>query len=205
MRSFRQMNSMMNSMMSSDPFDPFGGMFRSLAAPPTMPGRNALMPFQFPDMNPNRLLMGGGMTDGGVSFSSSSFVSMSQGPDGKPLVYKATSSTKAGPGGVMETKKSVQDSRTGVQKMAIGHHIGDRAHVIERQKNCYTGDEEEKIDYINLDEEEADDFDREYKQKTHMYDNGGRRYLGNGGSGHREMLALPAPPVSALPSTSSNV
>lgn len=203
MRSFRQMNNMMNSMMSSDPFDPFGGMF-SLAAPPTMPSRNALMPFQFPDMNPNRLLMGN-MPDAGVSFSSSSYVSMSHGPDGKPLVYKATSSTKAGPGGVLETKKSVQDSRTGVQKMAIGHHIGDRAHVVERQKNCYTGDEEEKVDFINLDEEEADDFDREFKQKTHMYDNGGRRYIGSG-SNHREQLALPAPPV-ALPSTvtSSNM
>lgn len=63
----------------------------------------------------NRLLMGNGMGDmgigGGASFSSSQVISMTRGPDGRPQVYKATSSTKTGPGGVKETQKTVQDSR----------------------------------------------------------------------------------------------
>lgn len=69
---------------------------------------------------------------------------MTHGSDGRPQVYKATSSTKTGPGGIKETQKTVQDSRTGVKKMAIGHHIGDRAHIIEREQNVHTGDEEER-------------------------------------------------------------
>ena len=89
----------------------------------------SIMPFGFPSMpNMNRLLAGDGIE--GASFSSSSVISMSHGPDGRPQVYQATSSTKTGPGGIRETQKTVQDSRSGVKKMAIGHHIGERAHII---------------------------------------------------------------------------
>lgn len=41
-----------------------------------------------------------------------------------------------------------------------GHHIGERAHLIEREQNYYTGDAEERQEFINLEEEEAEDFDR---------------------------------------------
>ena len=51
-----------------------------------------------------------------------------------------------------ETKKAVSDSRTGIKKLAIGHHIGDRAHIVERQQNVYSGDQEENQEYINLDD-----------------------------------------------------
>lgn len=44
------------------------------------------------------------------------------------------------------------DSVTGTKKMAIGHHIGDRAHIIEKEQNLHTGDREEREDFINLDE-----------------------------------------------------
>lgn len=67
-------------------------------------------------------------------------------------VYQASSSVRQGPGGVKETKKAVSDSRSGVKKLAIGHHIGDRAHIIEREQNFHTGDQEERQDYINLEE-----------------------------------------------------
>lgn len=133
---------------------------------------------------------------------------MSHGPDGRPQVYQATSSTKSGPGGLRETRKTVQDSRTGVKKMAIGHHIGERAHIIEREQNYRNGAQEERQDFINLDEEEAEDFNKEFTEKA-------QTILGNGGGGtgrtvgkiecgptqvgqvghHRPMLALPAPPT----------
>lgn len=142
---------------------PFGGPFG--VAPPQ------------PQQNFNRLIsgsldsLGGGVglniNGGNGSFSSSStLISMSNGPDGRPQVYKATSSTRVAPGGIKETQSTVQDSRTGTKKMAIGHHIGDRAHIIEREQNLHSGDREEREDFINLDEDEAEDFNREWVDKS---------------------------------------
>jgi hypothetical protein len=55
---------------------------------------------------------------------------------------------------VKETKKTVCDSRSGVKKIAIGHHIGERAHVLEREQNLHSGEREERQEFINLDEGE---------------------------------------------------
>lgn len=93
---------------------------------------------------------------------------MSSGPDGRPQIYQATSSTKSGPGGIRETRKTVQDSSKGIKKMAIGHHIGDRAHVIEKEQDLRSGQLEERQEFINLDEEEAEDFDREFTNRARM-------------------------------------
>lgn len=81
--------------------------------------------------------------------------------------------------------------RSGVKKMAIGHHIGERAHVIEREKNYHTGHEEERQDFINLEEEEADEFNREFAQRSRSLNGVGR----NGGSGRGGEVAaiMPAP------------
>lgn len=210
-------HNMMGSMMqnpfdmfrSMDPFRPQqlaiggGGMAgRQQLMMPQMSQRTSLMPFDFGNFPQNRLIMGhaGGMpTDmGGMSFSSSSFVSMTQGVDGRQQVYKATSSTKSGPGGIREMKKTVEDSRTGLKKMAVEHHIGDRAHVIEKKKNTYTGEQEEREDLINLDEEETDDFEKEFQMKGRQFvgdgSASGRRYIG--GPPYTEQLALPAPPLA---------
>ena len=66
-------------------------------------------------------------------------------------MYKETSSTIAAPDGVKETRRTVSDSSSGMRKMAIGHHIRDRAHVIEKEQNR-DGDVEERQEFINLDE-----------------------------------------------------
>lgn len=79
-------------------------------------------------------------------------MTMSNGPDGRPQVYQATQSTRTAPGGVRETKKSVCDSRTGTKKLAIGHHIGERAHILEREQDMNTGQQEERQELINLEE-----------------------------------------------------
>lgn len=172
MRTMRQMNNMMNSLFA----DPFGMMsdFDNRALVHRTNLHNSLMPFGFPNLNNmNRLLSGSldSMSSGhsmgsGHSYSSSTVISMSSGPDGRQQVYKATSSTRTAPGGICETQKTVSDSRSGTKKMAIGHHIGERAHVIEREQNVDTGDQEERQDFINLDEDEADDFNREWVNKT---------------------------------------
>jgi len=39
-----------------------------------------------------------------------------------------------------------------MKKIAIGHHIGERAHVLEREQNVHSGDREERQEFINLEE-----------------------------------------------------
>lgn len=36
--------------------------------------------------------------------------------------------------------------------MSIGHHIGERGHVKEKEQNLYTGQLEENDEFINLEE-----------------------------------------------------
>ena len=36
--------------------------------------------------------------------------------------------------------------------MAIGHHIGERAHILEHGQNLHSGEREEHQELINLDE-----------------------------------------------------
>lgn len=184
MRSMRQMNNMLSSLFS-DPFGMLGGGLEGITAAPAFGMRhNALMPTMFNPPPMNRLLNMGPVDGHGASFCSSSVISMTSGPNG-PQVYQATSSTRTGPGGIKETRKTVQDSRTGTKKMAIGHHIGERAHIIEREQNLNTGVQEERQDYINLDDEEAEDFDREFQTKA-------RSVLNTSGGRRSEQLALPS-------------
>lgn len=183
MRSMRQMNNMLNSLFS-DPFGMLGGGMEAITAGPAFGLRhNALMPATMFSPPPMNRLLSMGPVDG-ASFCSSSVISMTSGPNG-PQVYQATSSTRTGPGGIKETRKTVQDSRTGTKKMAIGHHIGERAHIIEREQNLSTGVQEERQDYINLDDEEAEDFDREFQTKA-------RSSLNASGGRRSEQLALPS-------------
>lgn len=79
-------------------------------------------------------------------------MTMASGPDGRPQVYQETMSSTMAPGGVKEVKTTVCDSRTGLKKMAIGHHIGDRAHILEREQNLHSGEQEERQEFINLEE-----------------------------------------------------
>lgn len=56
---------------------------------------------------------------------------------------------------IRETMQSLRDSESGLESLAIGHHIGERAHIMERSQNRRTGDREERQDFINLDESES--------------------------------------------------
>uniref|UniRef100_A0A8C6K1A6 Uncharacterized protein n=1 Tax=Melopsittacus undulatus TaxID=13146 RepID=A0A8C6K1A6_MELUD len=85
-------------------------------------------------------------------FSSFSVMTYSKVGNEPPKVFQALSQTHTAPGGVKETRKALKDSESGLQKMAIGHHINDRAHVITKSKNSKTGDEEMTQEFINLDE-----------------------------------------------------
>lgn len=178
---------------------PFGGI-GAFGPAGGMANFNRLMMADLSSGGGSSSLMVGGSGGGvGTSFSSSQVVTMSRGPDGRPQVYKATSSTKTGPGGVRETQKTVQDSRSGVKKMAIGHHIGERSHVVERERNYRTGEEEERQDFINLDEDDADEFNREYAQRSRSLTGPGMPG-GSGRNGAPNVAAImPSPNVAAAP------
>lgn len=105
-------------------------------------------------------------TEDGHAFHQTSFMSYRKDGEGAPKVFQASSSTKQGPGGVRETRKALRDSERELEKMAIGHHIRDRGHEVERRKNTRTGSQEEFQNYHNLAESDAESFDREWQEKT---------------------------------------
>ncbi|XP_058789023.1 myeloid leukemia factor isoform X2 [Phymastichus coffea] len=176
MRYMNEMMSVMNNSLFADPLGLFGSPALMNNDPQTRmnstPGLQ-LMPIGFPMMPslPMGRMFAGlenmSQNPNCHSFTSSSIMTMtSSGPDGRPQVYQETMSTRSAPGGVKETKKTVSDSRTGTRSMAIGHHIGDRAHILEREQNMRSGEQEERQEFINLEEEEAEAFNREWQSRT---------------------------------------
>jgi hypothetical protein len=146
----RMMASMMTNMNDMLGRDPFGPAFPMLAFNPAMDPMSRLMPS--PAMFPtSSMSFSHHMSPQYSSYStSSSVISMTTDMSGRPQIYESSHSSHAGPGGVRETTSSVRDSRSGLQKMSIGRHIEDRAHVMERTRNQYTGDEEHNNEYINI-------------------------------------------------------
>ncbi|XP_056354418.1 myeloid leukemia factor 1 isoform X1 [Oenanthe melanoleuca] len=134
--------------------DPFSAMDRMMSNM-----RNSMLEMhrKFDDlsMQPN----------GGHSFSSSSMMSYSKVGDEPPKIFQASAQTRMAPGGIKETRRALKDSESGVEKIAIGHHIQDRAHVVKKSRNSKTGDEEMNQEFINLDESEADTFDEEWQKE----------------------------------------
>ncbi|KAM7160000.1 myeloid leukemia factor 1 isoform 4-T4 [Macrochelys suwanniensis] len=109
------------------------------------------------------------------SFSSSSVMTYSKIGDEPPKVFQASAQTCTAPGGIKETRKALKDSESGLEKMAVGHHIHDRAHVIKKSKNNKTGDQELNQEFINLDEAQAHIFDEEWQKKIMKFGPSGAR------------------------------
>lgn len=99
-------------------------------------------------------------------YTQQSFMSYSSIGGGQPQVYQASTSTTQAAGGVRETRKMVRDSQTGMEKVSVGRQIGERSHVIERQRNRRTGDQEENQEYVNIEEDDAQRFNQEWQERT---------------------------------------
>ncbi|KAG8512478.1 Myeloid leukemia factor 1 [Galemys pyrenaicus] len=132
----------------------------------------------------------------GHSFSSSSVMTYSKVGDEPPKVFQASTQTRRAPGGIKETRRTLRDSDSGLEKMAVGHHLRDRAHVIKKSKNNKTGDEEVNQEFINMNESDAHAFDDEWQSEILKYQHGGHRHylennrlrsVGHGNSGSREL------------------
>jgi len=135
---------------------PFGMGMGGMQMFPSFPG--------FPMMDMNGFAA---PQNGGMAFSSTQVMSMQSGQNGQPIVYQASSTTRQAPGGVKETIKTVQDSRSGLKKMSVGRQLGERGHVVEREENLYTGQREENEELLNMDFDEKDHFDREWRNRAH--------------------------------------
>ncbi|XP_026521388.1 myeloid leukemia factor 1 isoform X6 [Notechis scutatus] len=110
------------------------------------------------------------------SYSSSSVMTYSKKGDEPPKVFQASAQTRTAPGGIKEIRKACRDSESGLEKMAIGHHIHDRAHVVQKAKNNKTGDEELNQEFINLDEGEAHAFDEQWQKEILKFKPSGGRH-----------------------------
>lgn len=193
----RMMNNMMNNMFSSDPFGSAFNMISPFSMSPfsRLMNTNALFPHS---MSFGHNLYNN-MSPDSAYYCSSSVMSMSTDMNGRPQIYEASSSTRAAPGGVRETHSSVRDSASGLQKMSIGHHIQDRGHVMERSRNHYTGAEEQNDEYINIEEDDAQQFTNEWRSR--MAYGGPQRHsvpaLAHREQGRGPQLALPAPESSS--------
>ena len=53
---------------------------------------------------------------------------------------------------VKEARRSLYDSESGVKKMAVGHHLNEHSHAIERSHNLLSGERVERQDFVNLEE-----------------------------------------------------
>ncbi|KAK2855405.1 hypothetical protein Q7C36_007274 [Tachysurus vachellii] len=204
----RQMRSMFGS-LGYDPF-PLTPQIQPARAPmQVQPQAGALAPFGMMGMGGGFMDMFGMMSDmmenmerfsgspACQSFSSSTVISYSS-DSGAPKVYQQTREIRTAPGGIRETRQSLRDSDSGIERMSIGHHIGDRAHVMERSRNAHTGDQEHRQDFINLEETEAEAFDEEWRRGVGRYMNPNARGLDYGRSRRAAagQLALTAPPNS---------
>ncbi|XP_070561575.1 myeloid leukemia factor 2-like [Ptychodera flava] len=147
-----------------DPFGMFSGMNTMMMPMPS---------FEQMSNNPNA-----------HTFCQSSVMTYSNTGNGPPKVYQATSSARTAPGGIKETRKTVRDSESGVEKMSIGHHIHERGQVLEKSRNRHTGDEEESQELLNLDEGDLPSFDQEWRHKTQRHQSG--RAISGHSNRHRE-------------------
>ncbi|XP_048397478.2 myeloid leukemia factor 1 isoform X1 [Stegostoma tigrinum] len=105
----------------------------------------------------------------GHSLNSSSVMTYAKVGNEPPKIFQATNHVHQVPGGIKETRRAVKDSESGIEKMSIGHHIQDRAHVIQKSRNQKTGQEEVDQQFINLNETDAANFDQEWLNKVSKY------------------------------------
>lgn len=109
-----------------------------------------------------------------VVYSESKVISMAPGADGRIQTYESTDSLRKH-GQVKETRSTLRDPTRGVEQMSIGHHIGDRGHVIEK-KRVRGGQIEENQQFVNLEREKAREFDNEFTTATRNAAIGSNRY-----------------------------
>jgi len=130
-----------NDMMVS----PFGGFFGPSVMSNMM---NPMSNFQGQVMNdPNSLV-----------FSQSTMISYDG--SGAPKVIQE-STRKAG--NAKETRRTLQDDDG--EQLVVGHSLGDRSHIIEKKRDKY-GRVKQQQKFVNLDQDDAELFNNEFKSQA---------------------------------------
>uniref|UniRef100_A0A8R1XN55 Myeloid leukemia factor n=1 Tax=Onchocerca volvulus TaxID=6282 RepID=A0A8R1XN55_ONCVO len=113
-------------------------------------------------------------------FSHSTMISFDGRNGGQPrVVEKSIRKT----GDVKETRHAIRTGEDGVgDKLTIGHTIGDRTHVIEKKRDR-DGRIRERQSFVNLTQDEAEAFDREFASRA-------RRNLMDGGADGQRNRAI---------------
>jgi len=110
-------------------------------------------------------------------FTQSTMISF-DGEGGQPRVV-SNSTRKAGD--VKEHRRQVQHGPE-IEELTVGHSIGDRSHVIEKKRDK-DGHVRKKQRFINLDQEEAEDFNEEFKTRaSHNLSSSGQMHASIGGA-----------------------
>ncbi|EJD74819.1 hypothetical protein, variant [Loa loa] len=104
-------------------------------------------------------------------FSHSTMISFDGRNGGQPrVVEKSIRKT----GDVKETRHAIRTGEDGIgDKLTIGHTIGDRTHVIEKKRDR-DGRIRERQSFVNLAQDEAEAFDREFTSRARRNLMGGR-------------------------------
>ena len=185
-RQMRQMEEMMDSMMGPDPFANAFGMFPGFGHARSSMGmledpnsrsrrRNnhdnhqqlaAASPFGFGGGIFGNLMQQMQMMESGIAndphshvFSQSTMISYDG--NGAPKVVQ-NSVRKSGD--VKETRRTVRDGER--EEITVGHAIGDREHIIEKKRQR-DGKVRKNQKFVNLDEDEAEHFNNEFKTRAH--------------------------------------
>ncbi|KAI6233155.1 hypothetical protein M3Y99_00940900 [Aphelenchoides fujianensis] len=169
-----QMDQMMNQMLGASFGRRHGPLMDMLEGPRGHPHAHAPPALRRDPMGDALGLLGGfGMGGGGLMggmmdhvmhdpnsmvFSQSTMITMN--PDGTQRVV-SNSTRKAGD--VKETRSAVRDGDR--EHVAVGHHIGDRTHLIEKKRDK-DGRFRQTQKFVNLDEEDAATFNQEFKHRA---------------------------------------
>nr|XP_021482228.1 myeloid leukemia factor 1 isoform X1 [Meriones unguiculatus] len=167
-------DSLMTTSSSLVPFGRFGGMHADVNPFQSVDRMMCNMRNGIQDLQRNFGHLS--MDPNGHSFCSSSVMTYSKVGDEPPKVFQAATQTRRAPGGIKETRRAMRDSDSGLEKMSVGHHIHDRAHVIKKSKNNKTGDEEVNQEFINMNENDAHAFDDEWQNEVLKYRPNGCSY-----------------------------
>ena len=160
----------------------------------------------------------------GHSYTHSSVMTYSNSGQGQPKVFQASTSTAKAPGGVSrscfaqnifqlanfclafqikETRKMLRDSDRGVEKMAVGRHIRDRAYIQTKERDR-SGQMNEDEQLLNIDdrshfEDEWRSHARTFADRTRQLDGGAGRRPSNHASIGRHQRRQQAAPHQSRP------
>jgi hypothetical protein len=144
----------------------------------------------------------GGQTGHGVSFSSSTVMSMNSRNGGQPRIFQATSEKLRGPEGMLQiflifliiffylglerTRKAVRDTGRNLEKMEIAHRLGERSHRITKERDPSSGQLLENREFEHIEDENQ--FEREWFSRAEQL--GLKNLNGNGFNSRKNSLLM---------------